>query len=379
MKNINILLRSISISIILVCFLVFPIQGQVAKIEKKDGLTIVHNPKNPVKKAGSPSALVLNLDLTIGDNADDEDYMFSNIGGVMVDVEEDIIVIDDKEMVIKIFDKTGKYLRTFGQHGQGPGEFQSVGRIVLKGGKDILVLDRGNSRFSYYSKEGKCLSEILLGKYSFTSRVKPDSKGYIYADTSERDGDKSIYKIMRFDPEFNMIETIAKTERERNYLELSPISVWFMYSVMHDDRFIWGWNTKYEFTIHNPDGKPVKKIIKDYDPVKITKKIQERILAETFGDRGVPDMFKIVFPKNFTPWYYFICDDIGRFYVRTFRENEKGEIKWDVFDEEGVYILSFYLPIKETLYCFRNNQAYSFINENEDGIPVVLRYKMDWR
>jgi hypothetical protein len=297
----------------------------------------------------------------------------------MADVEEDIIVIDDKEMVIKVFDKTGRYLRTFGKRGQGPGEFQNVSRIVLKGDQDIVVLDRGNNKFSYYSKEGDCLKEILLGKHTSIRRIKVDSRGYIYTDTMVSDREKVFEEILRFDPVFEEYESIVKNERTRNYAEFNPISEWFMYFVMFDDRFIWGRNTEYEFTIINPEGKPVVKIIKDYDPVKITKDYQEMIIERMYGDSGVPDYVKLAFPKNFTPWYYFFCDDTGRIYVRTFEVNEKEELKWDVFDEEGVYILSFYLPEKETLYCIKNDLAYSFINESKDGIPVVLRYRMDWR
>ena len=142
-----------------------PCIAQEAKIEKIDGVTVIRNPKEPVKKAGAPSSLNLVKDLCIGDSPDDENYMFSQIGGVMVDVDEDIIVIDEKEVVIKVYDKNGKHLRTFGKRGGGPGEFNTARRIVLKGGKDIVVFDRGNNRLSYYSKEGQCLKEISLGKY----------------------------------------------------------------------------------------------------------------------------------------------------------------------------------------------------------------------
>lgn len=379
MKNIVNLRRSIFFWPILACLLIIPIQGQEAKIEKKDGMTIIRNPKEPVKKPGAPSSLVLIQDLCIGDSADDENYMFSEIGSVMVDVEEDIIVIDSKEVVIKVFDKTGKHLRTFGKRGGGPGEFNTAARIVLKGGKDIVVLDRGNNRLSYYSKEGQCLKEIHLGKYSSISRAKPDSRGYIYADTMTVDGDTGIYEIIKFDPELNMIETLARAEQIRKFPEVNPVPEWFMYMVMEDDRFIWGRNTKYELTIHDPEGRPVKKIIKDYDPVKITKKEQERIIEERFRGLEIPDVIKLVFPKSYPPFYYFICDDIGRIYVRTQRENKQGDLEWDVFDKEGIYILSFFLPSEELLYCIRNNKAHTFLNDSEDGIPVVLRYKMDWR
>jgi hypothetical protein len=364
--------------IILAALLGAPGFGQEAKIEHKDGLTIVRNPEQAVRKKGLPSALTLKQDLCLGRGLNGADDMFSRIGGVAVDVEEDIIVIDEKEIVVKVFDKTGKHIRTFGKRGQGPGEFASVARILLKGGKDIVLLDSSNDRFSYHSKEGECLKEIKLGK-NRVSRVKPDSRGVIYADTTIRDGNDAIDTILRFNPEFENSATIAETRRTINYQELNPVSEWYMYNVMEDDRLIWGRNTDYEFTILNREGKPVKKIIKDYDPVKITKEEREKMIADRFGGRGVPDFITIKFPDHYTPWYYFVCDDVGGFYVRTFEKDDQGRLKWDYFDNEGIHRISLFFRPEEYLYYIRNNKAYSFINENEDGMPIVIRYNMEWR
>jgi hypothetical protein len=370
--------RLVPAGLLLAALLGAPGSGQEAKIEKKGELTIVHNSKRPVPDKGSPSALSFKPDLRLGEKQENEDYMFSEIGGVAVDVEEDIIVIDEKEVVVKVFDKAGKHIRTFGKRGQGPGEFGSVARLFLKGGKDIVLLDRANGKFSYYSKKGECLREIKLGKNQ-VQRVKPDSRGFVYADTMIRDSDKARDIIMRFDPEFENYETVTSHEWLFNFRELNPLSVWYMYSAMEDDRFIWGRNSAYEFTILNPEGKPLKRIVKDYDPVKITKEGREKIIAERFGERGVPDFVTLKFPNHYTPWYYFICDEVGGFYVRTFEKNAQGHFKWDYFDKNGIYRLFFFLPPEEVLYYIRKNKAYSFFNETEDGIPVVVRYRMEWR
>ena len=351
---------------------------QEPKIEKKNGLTIIRNPKKPVKQEGLPTNLILKKDLVIGDSQDNEDYMFSQIGGVAVDLEENIIVVDEKEIVVKVFDKTGRHIRTFGKRGQGPGEFASVARLVLKGGRDIVLLDSANGRFSYYSKEGECLRDIKIGKHSIR-RVKPDSRGFIYSDTLFRDGTIIKEIIMRFDPDFNEYKTVAEAEREADYRSINPISEWFMYSVMDDDSFIWGRNTAYEFTILDQSGEPIRKVIKDYDAVRITKEDQEKLIEERFGDLVLPDTIRIEFPSHYTPWYYFVCDDAGGFYVRTFETDREGQLKWDYFDKEGIYRSSLFLPPEEVFYYVRNNKAYSFINDNEEGIPVVVRYLMEWR
>ena len=99
-KAVN-LRKSFFVWTLMACLLVLSIQGQEVRVEKKDGVTIVHNPKEPVKKPGAPSSQNLIQDLCIGDSPDDENFMFSRIGGMMVDKDEDIIVIDEKEVVIQ--------------------------------------------------------------------------------------------------------------------------------------------------------------------------------------------------------------------------------------------------------------------------------------
>jgi hypothetical protein len=54
-----------------------PCFAQKIKIEKKDGVTIVHNHKKPAKVPGAPTSLTLEEDLCIGVESGDEDYMFA--------------------------------------------------------------------------------------------------------------------------------------------------------------------------------------------------------------------------------------------------------------------------------------------------------------
>ena len=158
-----------------------PLSAQKIKIETKDRVTIVRNPKKPVKVPGAPKSLTLIEDLCIGEPTSEEDYVFADIRAVQVDDEEDIIVLDWKENVIKVFNKNGKHLRTFGKTGQGPGEFQNPSRMYLRAGTDITLMDTRNNRMSYYSKKGECLKEIQMGK-NRVFRTIPDSRGYIYGD-----------------------------------------------------------------------------------------------------------------------------------------------------------------------------------------------------
>ena len=359
--------------------LLSPCFAQKVKIEKNDGVTIVRNPKKPAKVPGAPRSLTLQEDLCIGAASGDEDYMFAELRSVQVDEDEDIIVLDWRYNVVKVFDKDGKHIRTFGKHGQGPGEIQGPSRMYLKGGKDIGILDDANSRFSYFSKEGECLSETSLGKHAMIFRAIPDSRGFIYGDDISMDGMIGKYSVHKFDREFNLVMTVATLEEPIRLQELEPIRASLKWLVMANDRFVWAMTNEYILHILDPSGKLIKKIIKDYGRKRVSEKEKEKITKEYLDGRPQRARYKIVFPKHYPPIDYFRCDDEGRIYVRTYERDSRGQIKWDVFDEEGRYILSFFHPDEDILFVIKNNKAYSMIPESEEeGIPLVKRYRMIW-
>ena len=76
--------------------------------------------------------------------------------------------------------------------------------------------------------------------------------------------------------------------------------------------------------------------------------------------------------------YYFVFDDEGRFFVRTYETDEEGRFFYDVFDGEGRFFTRFALPESELLWVVKNAKAYTYIQENEAGIPQVKRYGVVW-
>lgn len=352
------------------------IQAKEIKIKIENGVQVVYNPKNPAPPPGSPKSLILIEDLSIGKD-EVEDFIFSEIRTIEVDEDENIYVLDEKEVCVKIFNKNGKHIITFGKKGQGPGELQRPTRMHLFAGKEIMIYDRANNRISYYSLDGKCLREMSTGKYMFV-RAIPDSKGNIIGQVMVFE-DRLVSKIKKFDPELNPILEIATIEVSRNPRVLNMGNPVISVRLMNNDHIAWGNSPKYEIFIVNPEGKTIRKIIKDYTPVKITEADKEEMIKGTFGNRGVPSGLKPEFSKNFHPFYYFICDDEDRIYVQTYEKDKKGDIYFDVFDAEGRYIVRFELPEDEIPYIIKKNKMYTYIRESEEGFPVVKRYAMEWK
>jgi DNA-binding beta-propeller fold protein YncE len=58
-----------------------------------------------------------------------------------------------------VYDKNGKFVRTWGKLGAGPGEFSQPHSIAMDSRDRVYVADRNNSRIQIFDKEGKFLTE----------------------------------------------------------------------------------------------------------------------------------------------------------------------------------------------------------------------------
>jgi hypothetical protein len=285
--------------------------------------------------------------------------------------------LDSKEACIKVFDKEGNLVRTFGKKGEGPCEMQRPQRMHLVADKELQIYDMSNARLSYYSIDGQCLREISTGKYLLT-RTMADSKGNILA-TSVLLGDTMVHELKKYDSDLNPLLTVTTVEEKRDLSSMDPTSTLLIFRLLANDHIVWAYSSKYEFFVVTPDGETIRKVVKDYKPVKITEAEKKEMIEDIFGDRGIPSGLKLKFPKNYNPFYYFICDDEGGIYVQTYEEDKNGWRYWDVFNPEGHFVARFLIPEEEYPYVVRGGKLYSYIRENEDGIPVVKRYSLVWQ
>jgi hypothetical protein len=70
-----------------------------------------------------------------------KDLLFGSIVSICEDSQANFYVLDRMEQKVFKFSSDGRLLTTFGQKGQGPGDFQSPGRIVLTPEGDLAVLE----------------------------------------------------------------------------------------------------------------------------------------------------------------------------------------------------------------------------------------------
>ncbi len=143
--------------------LVFGLAGPVSaqKIETVDGVKIVHNPA--AGKWGKTSPISLQPVRVIGDvDTDDENVAFNMPNDLDVDAQGRLYVLDAGNHRIQVFDRDGKYVKTIGRRGQGPGEFNMPSSISLDRAGNLYVVESGPGRVQVFAPDGKILKTLKM-------------------------------------------------------------------------------------------------------------------------------------------------------------------------------------------------------------------------
>jgi hypothetical protein len=338
------------------------------RIEKEGDVAVVKNPNKPLYGAGVFS---LEQDLAIG-GEESADYVFATISSVAVSDDGTIFVLDQKDWNVKVFDRDGKFLRTFGKAGEGPGEF-SMPRSIHFTARDEVVVVEMNRRLSFFKMSGEFVRTVSAGTLNFMD-ARPDSKGNFFVYLLAMEEANPRYELRKVDgglKDLFAVESSPMPNTERDgFNPFFPVLRW---ALLPGDRVVCGYAVKYEFRIHDAAGRIVRKIQMDPDPVPISKEdIDERT-------KGTPPALRqtMKIPKYYPAFRYIVTDDEDRIFVLTWeRPPDRKGFYFDVFDREGRYIVRTVLPV--ILPLIRKGYLYA-AEETAEGYPLLKRYKVEWK
>jgi DNA-binding beta-propeller fold protein YncE len=123
----------------------------------------------------------------VAGNGPDE---FNGPSAVLVAPNGDIFVADGHVFVggnpnarIVKFDKTGKFIKTWGKKGSGPGEFDGPHALAMDSRGRLFVGDRGNNRIQIFDQDGNFIDQ--WAQFSRPSGIHIDKNDVIYVADSE--------------------------------------------------------------------------------------------------------------------------------------------------------------------------------------------------
>lgn len=368
------------------------------KVEVIDGVTFVHNPATPQHPKRT---LALEEDFTFKEKDETGEIRIFKPGRFTVDAQDNVYIEDDSDMAIKVFGPQGKYLRTIGRKGNGPGEFENIGYLFILPDGRLMVTDYGNRRTSFLDPNGDYLSSFQwrrsMGQVHLASDTSITLSEYVYSEEKSELWIKTVgqsgEELINFG-QFTQAE--SKTLRQGSMMMGTTVP-WSPSSVfVGDQKRQWLYhclNDKYVIEAYDRQGKLFRKIDRPYEPVPVTDEDIIKIKSE-YADRPDSPFAKLIeqmaFPEVKTVTERMLVDSDGNLWVETNEEmiNQEGEEKekktqekpvkaYDIFNSDGVYETRIRTDIRPTL--FANGKMYRLVEDKETGIRQLKRYRIIWQ
>jgi hypothetical protein len=340
------------------------------KIAGRNEVIVMRNGKKPAPEV--KAELVLKEEFTIGTEAGPQEITFEDPIYIAVGDEGLIYVVDRKAVQVKVFGPDGKFLRSIGKRGQGPGEVGGIRDISFTPAREILVNDTRTKRLHYFSLEGKFLRSVTAPSTIGFEGPNQDPRGRIFAVQTAIVMDRATAELVEFTAEMKKARTLFSVQIAK-YPDFNPVGSQIRFLPAADGGLIWGVTTQYEINVLDADGQAVKKILKDYDPLPVTKEYRDKLIKEAGFD---PSYVK--FSDHFPAFLDFRKDDDGRLYIRLYETtpDESGHV-YDVFDPDGRYMARAVIKGTRTP-AFRHGRIYT-IEQAPDGTPFVRVYSASWK
>jgi hypothetical protein len=363
--------------------------GRQPQIDRttENGVEVIQNHLAPYVIKGEPTDFRLEKELAIDFAGPAIGEMgLANATDFMVDAKGFIYfmhVWKEGDTIFK-FGPDGRFLKSWGRKGQGPGELQFIIGACLTDSGQLIVSDHTNLKLLWFTDEGKLIKELRYppdGRYDIIYPVGDDRfVGYARVWT-EPESDSFEYTFYLLDGTLKELKKLdvyrypnpaKKGERGVN------INAFFVVKSSASRIFIGNEDRGYEILALDHDGNPLKKIRKEYSRVRVPEEIIKKRKA-AYSRRGR----SYYFPDYYLPICDFFADDDNRLFVMTFdKGSNPGEYWYDIFDPNGLFIRRKPLNILtwgEIVACGQvtRNRLYCF-QERADGFRIFKVYKIFW-
>jgi len=381
------------------------------------GVAIVTNPaEGGWSLAKAPE---ITRDLDIGTIEGDPAYQFGTIAAIDVSDAGEILVLDQLAAEVRVFDASGKHLRSVGKPGQGPGELvpgQTLTGLRAGRGDTVYVMDLARFRIVGFAGDGTEVGSYpvpITQGIPVVLRPAPGGKVAMQVRRMALPGvtDSTVtprdFIVIR-DLTGATADTVASLESggtlkfggggEMQTRIFASEPVWTM---LDDGRIVIGRNDTYSLRVFSQDGGLERVVRRPVEPVPVTsadqaayramlRKLVERRLA-TAGQAANPaavayvdQMLKNMQFAEFFPAYANLLGGpdntlwVQR-YATTLPTAEDGQPdlenltspEWDVFDAQGRLLGKVKLPERFSAMRVLGNAVYGVERDDLDVQHVV--------
>lgn len=359
------------------------------KVERiiEDGVEVIVNHLKPYKIKNEPSTFILKEEFRI--DTEREDLAGLGIGTISTwEVNPDgDIYLASRGQIFK-FDKKGNFVKTIGQKGQGPGDFQSIHTLRITNSGELSFYDYVNVKYLFFTPEGTFKEERKVTLNTIIQSIIYLDNGNFMIKERQNEPEKGIRKIYcaLLDNNFEKIGDLQPSfQIEVPHYKTDKISL-LSYSMSNEismDKIFVSSNMRedLEIEVYNFQGYLLKKIRKESESLKISKEYKKEILnrwkkSPRWEEWNLKD--KYYFPDYFPPFKMFWIDDEERIFVETYEEGEETrEALLYIFNPEGMFI--GIKSLKEAkARKFKNDRLYC-VYRKDSGYEEFVAYKVSWK
>jgi hypothetical protein len=365
---------------------------------------------------GAESTLV--PEVSIGEIEGDLEYLFGSVRSLAVARDGTIYVVDGQVPDLRAFDADGRFLRTLGRPGEGPGEIKSPdgGLAILSDGR-ILIRDPGNARIQVYGPDGQALETwSIRGGFNTSSPLFKDRDDNVYTqilvDTQAEVRDW-VVGLVRIHPDgtpgdtlippradFEAPELEARREQGENH-SVSRTGVPFapeQVTTFHPDGwFVHGISDRYRLALRRPsdpmvieraaEAAPVTAGEKSEEEARVTRNMRSTQPDWRWNGPPIPDrkpFFDQVYAGQDGRIWVAIplagqeVDDVG--YdprdPEALPDRWREPIAFDVFEMDGSYLGRVRTPLGFSLHptpVFDGDRVWA-VTRDELGVQRVVRF-----
>jgi hypothetical protein len=353
--------------------------------------------------------------LRIGTAEGDPDYQFGSIpsvAGLAIASDGRIVAADLQARHLKVFAPDGRYQRTVGGPGAGPGEFGIQGlQVVIAPGDTLVVSDLGNQRVSLFLLDGTFVRSFpqsyqdgfafrwdaaedgrlvtQLRRVAFPgSTAPPDTMDVI----AERSLDGALGATLLRVPSG---KTFSFTGGAPEWHLFVPEPLWALWG----DRVLYAVSDAYRISVFAPGGSLERVIEKPFTLEPVTE-VDRQVMLQGFEkilkDQGLPPQMvpqflqRVHFAENYPAFGQggMAKGPDGSIMVQLVRtvsqmspeEREgldlqsggSGSPDWDVFDRDGRYLGVITMPPRFQPVEFLGDRIYGIQQDDLDVQYIVV-------
>ena len=332
-------------------------------------------------------------------------YQFSFVHqGLLMD-DGQIAVVELSANEVRLFDRSGRHLRTVGRTGKGPGEFQVISGLFRYPGDSLAAFDPTERRLTIFPRAGGeprvvrsqaeartrgrldvfgGLGTGQLVLYNPGSGFRPDLEPGLQWDTTE---------IVMLNPADGAARSIARLPSRQQFIlpggntrVLAPAHG--AIQAVAEDGFYWATSDRYEIRFFGPDGTLRRIGRRPVEPIPVVPAMVDAWIATNLeevrqreGERAVPRYRQQYAEGSFgdrVPLFdRAFVDAGGRLWVgaAVWPERETAPRRWSIFGEDGVWLGDVEAPRRLRIIDSRDDLVLGVWQE-EGGAPYVQVHRL---